>query len=134
MSQFMQTVYMQQPMATNLTGVSVTLSVTDSNGNHYNVGTATTDPYTGTYGLTWTPIIPGNYTVTATFAGTQSYYGSMAKTYFCASAPAATASPYPSPVSGLASAGSLELGIAAVIIVVVIIGAVLAILTLRKRP
>jgi len=33
----------------------------------------------------------------------------------------------------LASAGSLELGIAAVIIVIVIIGVVLAVLTMRKR-
>ena len=133
MSQFMQTVYMQQPMPTNLTGVPVTLSVTDSNGNHYNIGTTTTDPYTGTYALTWTPIITGNYTVTATFAGTQSYYGSIATAYFYASATSPTASPYPSPVSGVASTGTVEVGIVAVILVVVIIGAMLAVLVARKR-
>jgi hypothetical protein len=132
MTQFMEAVYMQQPMPTNVTGVPVTISVADSNGNHYNIGTATTNA-NGFYSLTWTPIIPGNFTVTATFAGTQSYYGSSANTAFYASASAPTASPYPSPVSGLASFGSLELGIAAVIIVIVIVG-VAIILTLRRRP
>jgi len=134
MSQFMETAYMQQPMATNLTGVPVTVSVTDANGNTYAIGTTTTDPYTGTYGLQWTPIISGDYTVTATFAGTGGYYGSSATAYFYASTPAPTIAPYPTPVTGLASFASLELGIAAVIIVIVIIGAVLAVLTLRKRP
>jgi hypothetical protein len=133
MSQFMEAVYMQQPMPTNVTGVPVTLSVTDSNGNHYNIGTATTNAL-GDYGLTWTPIIPGNYTLYATFAGTNSYYGSAATTFFCAGSPPATPAPTASPPSGLASTSSLELGIAAVIIVIIIIGAILAVLTLRKRP
>jgi hypothetical protein len=129
----MDAVYEQQPMPTNVTGVQVTLSVTDSNHNTYDIGTTTTNAM-GEYGLTWTPIIPGNYTVYATFAGTNAYYGSSASTYFYASAAAPTASPYPSPVSGLASTSSLMLGVAAIIIVIVIIGVVLAILTLRKRP
>ena len=132
MSQWMEYVYMQQPMPTNVTGVPVTIAVTDSNHNCYDIGTAYTDA-SGTYSLTWTPIVPGNFTVTATFAGTQSYYGSSAETHFYAGTPAPSASPYPSPVTGLASTGSLELGIAAVIIVIVIIGVVLAILTVRKR-
>ncbi|HMK94342.1 MAG TPA: hypothetical protein VK536_02970 [Candidatus Limnocylindrales bacterium] len=133
MSQFMEAVYEQQPMPTNVTGVPVTLSVTDSNHNSYNIGTTTTNAM-GEYGLTWTPIVPGNYTLYATFEGTNSYYGSSASTFFYAGSPPATASPYPTPVSGLASVGSLELGIAAVIIVIVIIGALLAVLVLRKRP
>jgi len=133
MTQFMEAVYEQQPMPTNVTGVPVTVSVTDSNHNSYDIGTVYTDA-SGTYSLAWTPIITGNYTVTATFAGTQSYYGSSAEAHFYASSPAPTALPYPSQVSGLASTGSLELGIAAVIIVIVIIGIVLAVLTLRKRP
>jgi len=133
MTQFMEAVYEQQSMPTNVTGVPVTISVTDSNHNTYDIGTTTTNAM-GTYGLTWTPIISGNYTVYATFGGTAAYYGSSAATYFYAGTPAPTASPYPSPVTGLASTGSLELGIAAVIIVIVIIGIVLAILMLRKRP
>ena len=134
MTQFMEGVYEQQPMPTNLTGVPVTIYVTDSNHNTYPIGTTTTDPYTGTFGLTWTPIIPGNFTVTATFAGTQSYYGSSATTYFYASSPAATASPTASPPTGLASTGTVELGVAAIIIVIVIIGAAILAVMLRKRP
>jgi hypothetical protein len=134
MTQFMEAVYQQQPMPTNLAGVPVTISVTDSNHNSYVIGTATTDPYTGTYGLTWTPIITGNFTVTATFAGTGGYYGSSATTYFYASSPAPTAPPYPTPVTGLASFASLELGIAAVVIVIVVCVAVLAVMIQRKRP
>jgi outer membrane protein assembly factor BamB len=133
MTQFMEAVYEQQPMPTNVTGVPVTIAVTDSNGNHYNIGTVTTNA-NGFYSLTWTPIIPGNYTVTATFAGTQSYYGSSANAAFCASSPPPTPAPTASPVSGLASTGSLELGVAAVIIVIIVCVAVLAVLMLRKRP
>jgi hypothetical protein len=133
MTQFMQAVYMQQTMPTNLTGVPVTISVTDSNGNHYNIGTATTDPYTGTYSLTWKPIIPGNFTVSATFAGTNGYYGSYATTYFYAGSPAATPAPTAAPLTGLASTGTLELGIGVVVIVIVIIGAAIM-LMLRRRP
>jgi hypothetical protein len=133
MTQFMEAAYEQQPMPTNITGVPVTISVTDVNGNHYDIGTVTTSP-SGTFGLTWTPIIPGNFTVTAAFAGTQSYYGSSATTYFYASPAAPTPAPTAAPVTGLASTGTVMLGVVAVIIVVVIIGAILAVLTVRKRP
>ena len=134
MTQFMEAVYEQQPMPTNMTGVPITISVTDSNHNTYPIGTTTTNPLTGTFGLTWTPIITGNYTVTATFAGSESYYGSYATTYFYASAPAPTAAPTASPPTGLASTSSLMLGVAAIIIVIIICVAVLAVLMLRKRP
>jgi hypothetical protein len=94
MTQWMEYVYQQQPCPTNVTGVPVTLSVLDSNGNYRQIGTTTTNSM-GTFGFTWTPDISGDYTVIANFAGTQSYYGSSADTYFYASAPAPTASPYP---------------------------------------
>jgi hypothetical protein len=133
MSQWMEYVYMQKPEPTNVTGVPVTISVTDSNGNTYVIGTATTDA-SGTYGLTWTPIIPGDFTVTATFAGTGGYYGSSAESHFYASAASPTPAPTAPPVSGFASTGTVELGIAAVIIVIIVCVGVLAVLMLRKRP
>jgi hypothetical protein len=133
MSQFMEAVYEQQPMPTNITGVPVQISVLDSNGNQYPIGTAMTDA-SGTYSLTWTPSIPGNFTIYATFAGTQSYYGSSAETHFYAGSPTPTAAPAASPPSGIASTGTVELGAAAVIIVIVICVAVLAVLITRKRP
>jgi hypothetical protein len=132
-SAFMEYVYENQPEPANTTGVPVTLTVTDVNHNTYTIGTATTNQ-NGFYSFTWTPIIPGNYTLTATFAGSNSYYGSCANSAFYASAPAPTASPYPTPPTGLASTGTVELGIAVLAIIIIIIGAVLAVLTLRKRP
>jgi hypothetical protein len=95
-------------------------------------GTTTTNAR-GTYGLTWTPDIPGNYTVTAVFGGTGAYYGSSASTVFYAGSPTATQAPV-SPLTGLASNTTLEYGLVAIIIVIVIIGAVLALLVTRKHP
>ena len=69
MSQFMEAVYEQQPMPHSMTGVPLTLSVLDSNGNYRTIGMTTTNAQ-GSYGFTWKPDISGNYTVYATFAGT----------------------------------------------------------------
>jgi hypothetical protein len=132
MSQFMEAVYEQQPMPNNITGVPVTLSVIDANGNSRVIGTTTTNA-AGSYGFTWTPDITGNYTVIATFAGTGSYYGSSAQTYFYANAPEA-AVPTPTTVSMSATQDDIFAGVAAIIVVMVVIGAVLALLLLRKRP
>ena len=59
-SAFMEAVYQQQAMPNNITGVPITISVLDANNNFRAIGTTTSD-YTGHYGLTWTPDIPGNY-------------------------------------------------------------------------
>ena len=72
MTQFMEAVYQQQPMPSNITGVPVTVMVTDSNHNTRAIGTTTSNA-NGFYSLTWKPDIPGNFTVTAVFAGAQSY-------------------------------------------------------------
>jgi hypothetical protein len=130
---FMATVYEQQPMPANLTGVPVTLTDIDPNGNSYTIGTVTSNQF-GTYSFTWTPSLTGSYTIIATFAGSGAYYGSSADTYLYAGSPAATPAPTASLPTGLASTGSLELGIVAVIVVIIIIGAILAVLMLRKRP
>jgi hypothetical protein len=132
MSQWMEHVYMQKPLPSNFTGVPVTIDVLDSNGNYRNIGTATTDA-TGVYSLTWTPDIPGDFQVIATFHGNNGYWGSYAETSFNAmKAPESTAAPTATPTS-VADMYFVPSVIA--IIVVIIIGfAVLAILMLRKRP
>ena len=48
MSRWMEYVYMQQPMPTNTTGVPITLSVLDANGNYRQIGMTTSDG-SGTY-------------------------------------------------------------------------------------
>ena len=59
-SAWMEYVYMQKPEPTNVTGVPVTLSVIDSNGNYRPIGTATSDS-SGMFTYTWAPDIPGSY-------------------------------------------------------------------------
>ncbi len=133
MTQFMEAVYEQQPMPTNTTGVQVAILVTDSNHNTRTIATTTTNAM-GDYGISWTPDIAGNFTVTAVFAGTQSYYGSSAMTYFYANSPVATQPATSTPISNLPTQSALEYGVVEIIIVIVIIGAVLALLVTRKRP
>ena len=88
----------------------------------------------GFFSYNWTPDIPGNFTVTATFAGTQSYYGSSAQTAFYASSPAPTAAPTATPVTGLATMSALTYGIAAAVIAMIIAIAIVGLLILRKKP
>jgi hypothetical protein len=133
MSQFMEAVYEQQPMPTNITGVPVTLSVIDSNGNYRQIGTTTTNAM-GTYGLTWTPDIPGQYTVIATFAGSGGYYGSSAQSYVYASAAPATPAPTAAPASNLSTTTDLMLGFAVAIIAIIIAIAIVGLLLIRKKP
>lgn len=131
MSAWMEYLYHQQPKPTNATGVKVTISVLDPNNNEYDVGTATSNT-DGTFGLTFTPQVPGQYTVIATFAGSESYYSSYATTYLSVSeAPATTAPPTPPP-SSIADLYFLPATIG-IIIAIAVVGAVL-VLMLRKRP
>jgi len=133
MGQFMAAVYLSQAMPTNTTGVPVTITDIDPNGNIYTLGTTTTNAM-GTYGFTWTPPITGSYTIIATFAGSGGYYGSSAETYLSAGASPATPAPTASPLSLSAIGNSIAYATVGIIIVIVIIGVVLAMLLLRKRP
>ena len=134
MSQFMESVYMQQPIPNNTTGVPITISVIDSNNNYRIIGT-TTSTAQGTYSLTWTPDISGNYTVTATFAGTGSYYGSSATTALYAGTPASsTTAPTSVPASNLVTMSDLVYSVAVAAIVIIIAIAIVGLLLLRKKP
>jgi outer membrane protein assembly factor BamB len=130
-TQFMEAVYEQQPMPNNITGVRVTLSVIDSNGNLRQIGQTTSDSF-GTFSLTWNPDISGDYKVIATFAGSHSYYPSSASTTFHAIEAHPTASPQPvaeQPPTTMYIAGS-----AVAIIVAIAIATVVIVMMVRKRP
>ena len=129
MSSFMESVYMQQPMPNNLTGVPVIINVVDSNGNYRTIGTAVSNAY-GTYSLTGLLTFAGAYTVYATFAGTNSYYPSNAATALYASAPAATITPQSTQAPSAADLYFIP-AIVGVIIAIVIVGAVLALLVTK---
>ena len=151
--QWMEYLYMQKPMPTNATGVPVTLTAFDPNGNTENIGTVTSDK-DGIFATSWTPPVPGVYKITATFAGSESYFESHAETAMAVSAaptaqapistppssatspPTATNSPSPqvteTPIPPPSSAGvpTTYIIIAVVAIIVVIAAAALA---LRRR-
>jgi hypothetical protein len=129
-SVWMEYVYMQQPKPTDATGVDVTITVLDPNGNCYDVATATSD-VNGFYSVAFTPLVPGKYTIYASFTGSESYWSSNAVTAInVENAPAQTAPPTPAPAS-MTDTYVLGLGVGA-IIAIIAIGLVI-ILMLRKR-
>ncbi len=131
MSPWMEYVYMQQVLPTNATGVPVTLSVTDANGNYRVIGTTTSD-INGNFNYVWTPDIDGLYKITATFGGSESYWPSRAESAFVVSAPDATASPQPTQAASMADLYFLPAIVG--LFIALIVGFVLMLLVLRKRP
>ncbi|MGE5575508.1 MAG: hypothetical protein ACM3UL_05175, partial [Ignavibacteria bacterium] len=131
-SAWMLYVYKQFDRPANATGVPVTISVIDSNGNFRTIGTATSDS-NGKFHLTWTPDIPGDFTVVATFAGSHAYYGSSDETFFNVAAPHPTAAPVATAAPTMADQYLLP-SVAAIIVVIIIGFAVLALLPTTKRP
>ncbi len=157
MSAWMQYLYLQQPMPTNATGVTVTLDSIDPNNNFVHIGTATSD-LSGLYSFMWTPPIPGKYTIIATFQGSDSYYSSYAETAMgispAAAHPSTTTTPPPTtpsptgtpaptstvspsvaptptpPASSAASSTTLYIVAAAAVIIIIIAAAAIV---LRRR-
>ncbi|PVX25399.1 MAG: hypothetical protein CW716_08070, partial [Candidatus Bathyarchaeum sp.] len=79
MGEWMEYVYLQKPCPENVVGVQVTLTAFDSNGNPENIGIVTADG-TGMFKKMWTPENEGEYTVVASFKGTESYWQSYSET------------------------------------------------------
>jgi hypothetical protein len=120
-------VYMQKPRPANVTGVEVVISVLDPNGNYYEVGRTTADA-DGFFKLVFEPEVPGEYTVIATFEGSESYWSSHAETaVFVEEAPAATPEPTPVPQAPVETYFTVST------IAIIVAIAVAVILLLRKR-
>jgi hypothetical protein len=130
-SAWMEYVYMQKVKPSNATGVPVSIDAVDSNNNVRHLGDTTTDS-SGTFNFKYTPDIAGQYIVTATFAGSNSYYGSSSETSFVVNPTAATQSPQPTQTPGAADLYFVP-AIAGLFIAVIFVG-LLIILVLRKRP
>ena len=139
MSVWMDYLHMQNSTLLNsppiCTGVPVTLTAVDPNGNVIVIGTPTSD-YLGNYEFQWTPTTPGLYKVYATFTGSNSYYPSSASTGATVATAAATSIPAPtatSAPSNLATTTDLMTYIAVVGIAIIIAIAIGFIVLYRKK-
>jgi hypothetical protein len=127
MGEWMKYVYAQFERPTDATGVEVVVSVIDPNNNSYEVGRTTSDG-DGFFKLSFTPEVPGEYTVIASFDGSVAYYGSFAKTAInVEEAPTATPEPTPVPQA------PVEMYLTGSTVAVIGAIAVAVILLLRKR-
>ncbi|MGD6852841.1 MAG: hypothetical protein ACQCN6_12350 [Candidatus Bathyarchaeia archaeon] len=131
-SRFMEHVYQNQPMPSDVTGVPITLAVVDSNGNYREIGQTTSNP-SCTFSYTWTPDIAGDYILYASFAGSNSYYPASAQTAFYAS-DIATPTPTQQIQSGFATFTDILTIVVAGVIAIIIAIAIVGVLLLRKRP
>ncbi len=134
MTAWMEYMYMQKAEPSNAQGVPVHLTATDANGGTTEIGTATSNSM-GNYAIAWTPPGTGIYTITATFAGTNSYFDSKAGTSIAVSAtpsasPGQTVSPStaPQPTSGLLTTTYVSVAAVAIIIALALVA-----LVLRRR-
>jgi hypothetical protein len=124
----MEYLHLQQPIAgiwnnETIKGVPVSLDAVDPNGNPEHIDLVTSEGYSGTFASTWEPKIAGQYTVTATFMGDDSYGSSFATTYVSVSeAPQATATPEPKEAPDYSA---LLYGILVAVIIAIVIGLVL---------
>ena len=131
MKGWMEYVYMQQPMPSDFSGVTVSIDVIDANGNYRNIGTATSDA-SGKFSMSWLPDIEGNYIVIATFAGTKGYWPSYSETSFTVDAAAPTQAPTQPPQTSMVEQYFVP-AIAGIAILIIACFAV-TLLLLRKRP
>jgi hypothetical protein len=131
-SKWMEYVYMQKPRPMDTVGVPVVLSVVDANNNYREIGSTTSDA-DGFFSLNWKPDIEGKYTVYASFAGSESYWPSHAVTSIAVDPAAATPAPTSQPLQSTADMYFVP-AVAGIIVTIIIVGALMIMLMLRKRP
>jgi len=138
MSTYMEFLHMQRPIDgffhnVTVTGVPVSIDVIDPNNNFFHLDTVTSDEK-GNFGYSWNPTIAGQYKITATFEGDQSYGSSFATTYATVS-DAPTPQPTQEPLSiDTTNTFMIPLiaGVIAIIIAIAIVG-VLVLKAVKKR-
>ena len=119
---------------TGIANATITLGTrTEPNVAWYNLATVTTAS-DGSFSYTYTPPSAGDWDFNASYTGP--YIGGYASSNAMTTVSVGPVAAYavPATVTGVASTGTVELGVAAIIIVIVIIGAAILVLQLRKRP
>ncbi len=133
MNEWMEYLYQQAPKP-NANGVQVQLTATDSSGTSTSIGTATSDSM-GVFKMSWTPPSNGVYTITASFAGSKSYYPSATETGIVVSAAAATPSSTSTPGTNAGTsvnADTLMLYLVIATIVIIVAIAIATVIIRRK--
>jgi outer membrane protein assembly factor BamB len=121
MTGWMEYLYMQQPIPMMANGVEVKLETLDPNGNFYEIETVTSDT-TGMFKLMWEPPVPGEYTIIATFEGSNSYYSSYAETAIGVEEAVSTGAPLePEPTEAPIVSTEMAIIIAAVIVAIAVL-------------
>ncbi len=129
-SAWMEYLYQQQPKPEDATGVTVKIEAYDPNGNYQNLGTTTSDS-NGVFGFAFTPEVPGTYWISATFEGSNAYYGSTISTYLIVGE-ALTPTTLIEPEEPAAAFITTELAIILAVIAVAVI-CIVGYLVLKKR-
>lgn len=129
MTQWMEYLHMQHAIPADVVGVTVSLDAVDPNGNAIHIGEAVSD-MSGSFKKLWTPDISGEYTVTATFMGSNAYGSSWAETAIGVVQAPQTTTPE---TSSTAAQAPIEVYFAASTIAIIVAIAIVG-LMLRKRP
>ena len=122
---------MGEPRPADAVGVAVTLTVFDPNGNTYEIGSAVSNS-DGEFSFEWDPLVPGEYLVTATFAGSESYWPSFAQTavYVGEALPAPVEPPVePEPLTDT----YVLISAVSVIVAIAVVGGIIIVLLMRKH-
>jgi outer membrane protein assembly factor BamB len=130
MTAWMEHVYMQKAMPTDAKGVEVSLDTIDPNGNYVHIGNTTSDA-NGMFKLMFTPEVPGEYSIIASFKGSDSYWSSSAETAIGVGE-APQASPTAEPVQA-SMTDTYVMAFGSVAIIAIVIGFAVLILLTRKR-
>ncbi len=130
-SAWMLYVHKNYDRPTDATGVTVKIDGYDPNGNYQNFGTATSDS-NGVFGLAFTPEVPGTYWISATFEGSDAYYGSTISTYLTVGEATTPSTPIEPEEPTAAPLITTEIAIILAVIAVAVIG-IVGYLVLKKR-
>jgi outer membrane protein assembly factor BamB len=129
-SEWMLYVYKQFQQPTDVTGVPVSIDAIDPSGGYVHLGDTTSDS-SGTFSFMFTPSASGKYTVYATFHGSAAYYGSYAQTAL--GVQEKVEEPVVEPEQPTITEQYFVPAVIGIIVAIILVGAVLAILMLRKR-
>jgi hypothetical protein len=132
MTSWMEYLHMQKSIPNDVIGVPVSIDAVDPNGNYVHIADVTTD-MSGKYSYTWTPTVSGDYTITATFMGDDSYGSSWSET-FATVTQASETTPSPTAISFDSINNSLMTIAVGIGVTIIIAVAIATVLILRKRP